>query len=266
MKKIIFIKLGGSLITDKEKPYKARFNVIDNLSKQISEALNEDKNLSLVIGNGGGSFPHYPAVKYQMKDGIKIDDQKLGFCEVQDAASRLNRIIVRSLLNHNIKALSISPSSMIITKKRKIKKFFIEPIIKALNLGIIPVIYGDIVFDEVLGSAILSTETLLNYLCIRFIKNGLKVNKIIHNGITPGVLDDQGNLIKKINKNSWLKIKKYFTKTKGFDVTGGMLHKVKEALIISSYGIKTLIINGYQHENILKRAILGEKVIGTLIF
>ena len=70
-KKLIIVKLGGSLITDKTKPFTARMEIIADLAQQIKEALDEDKNLSLIIGNGGGSFPHYPAVKYQMNDGIK---------------------------------------------------------------------------------------------------------------------------------------------------------------------------------------------------
>lgn len=263
--KIILIKLGGSLITDKEKPYTARYEIINNLSRQIKDALEENKNLSLIIGNGGGSFPHYPAVKYQMKEGIKNENQKIGFCEVQDAASRLNRIIVRSLLDLKIKAVSINPSSAIITQKKKIKFFFIEPIVKAINLGIIPVIYGDIVFDEFFGSTILSTETLLNVLCQKLIKKGFFVDKIIHNGITPGVLDREGKLIEKISKNNWNRIKTHFTSAKGFDVTGGMFHKVKEALLITKQGVETLIINGCQEKDILKKAILGKKVRGTII-
>lgn len=266
IKKIILIKLGGSLITDKEKPFTPRMEIIKDLALQISEALKKNKNLSLLIGNGGGSFPHYPAVKYQMKNGIKKDYQRLGFCEVQDAASRLNRIIVQSFLALKIRAFSLNPSSMVIAKEGKIKKFFTQPIIEALKFGLIPVTYGDIVFDEVLGSTILSTERLLSFLALDFLKKGLKINKIIHNGITHGVLNDRGYLIEKINKKNWHQIKKYFKKAKGFDVTGGMFHKVKEALKMTKYGIKSLIINGSQEKAILKKAILGEKVKGTVIF
>lgn len=265
IKKIILIKFGGSLITDKSRPFTAKIEIINNLSNQIAQALNEDKNLSLIIGNGGGSFPHYPAVKYQMKDGIKNEWQKMGFCEVQDAASQLNRIIVRSLLNYKVRAISMNPSSMIIAKNKKIKKFFIQPILKILDLNIVPVVYGDIVYDEVFGATIFSTEQLLNYLAVYFKKNNLPVKKIIHNGITKGVLDGRGFLIKKITAQNWNKIKKFFTKTKGFDVTGGMKHKVEEALNLAKRGIKTLIINGAEEKKILKKAILDHKVIGTLI-
>lgn len=265
MKKIIFVKLGGSLITDKEKPFTAKIDVIKNLAKQISQALKKNSQLRLVIGNGGGSYPHYPALKYKIKEGIKNESQKIGFCEVQDAASRLNRLIVRALLDEKVKAVSVNPSSMIIAENGKIKKFFIEPIIRFLQLGLTPVIYGDIVYDEILGSKIFSTEELLSVLAIKFKKKGFKVEKIIHNGITLGVLDKKGRLIKKITAKNINRLSSVFTKTQGYDVTGGMFHKVKEALKLTSFGVKTLIINGSAKKNLLKKAILGFNVQGTVV-
>lgn len=265
MKKFVFVKLGGSLITDKEKPFSAKFEVIKNLAKQISGAIHQDPQLGLVIGNGGGSFPHYPAVKYQMKNGIENENQKMGFCHVQDAASQLNRLVVKALLKAGVKAVSVNPSSMIIAKNGRIKKFFIDPIIKFLQLGLTPVIYGDIVYDEILGSKIFSTEELLAFLAINFKKKGFKVEKIIHNGTTLGVLDKKGKLIAKITKENIEKLSSIFTKTQGYDVTGGMFHKVKEALKLTSFGIKTLIINGNAKKNLLKDAILGLKVPGTVV-
>jgi isopentenyl phosphate kinase len=264
-KKIVLIKLGGSLITDKQKPFTPKISVIDDLSRQIKEALDEDKSLQLIIGNGGGSFPHYPALKYQMNEGIKKSKQKFGFCLVQDAASRLNRIVVDSLLKHNLKALSLNPSSMIVTKNGKIKKFFPYPLFSILNLGLIPVTYGDIVFDEEKGSFILSTERILNFLALFLKKKGFKIDKVIHNGLTQGVLDEKGKTIEKITLKNFSKIEKNFYQTLGFDVTGGMLHKVKESLYLTKYGIKSFIINGTAKKNLLKKALLGEEVLGTWI-
>lgn len=264
-KKLILIKLGGSLITDKEKPFTVRMEIVADLAKQIKEALDEDKNLNLIIGNGGGSFPHYPAVKYQMNNGIKNEEQKYGFCAVQDAAAQLNRIIVSQLLKAGVKACSINPSSMIITENGKIKGFFSQPIIEMVKLGIVPVLYGDIIVDRKLGAKIFSTEQLLTELALRFQKSKIKVDIMIHNGSTKGVLDKNGSLIKSINKKNFKTFEKIFYQTKGYDVTGGMLHKVKECLKLSRYKIKSLIINGTSKENLLKEAILGKKVEGTII-
>ena len=51
----------------------------------------------------------------------------------------------------------------------------------------------------------------------------------------------------------------------GIDVTGGMIHKVKKSLeMCRDYGLKAMIINGKRKDN-LRRAIVGEKIVGTLI-
>jgi len=264
-KKIILIKLGGSLITDKEKPFTPKISLIDDLSRQISEALKENSNLQIIIGNGGGSFPHYPALQYKMNEGIKEEKQKYGFCLVQDAAAKLNRIIVDSLLKYNLNAVSLSPSSMIITKNGKIKNFFPHSLLLMLKLQIIPVTYGDIVLDEVKGSHILSTEVILNFLALFLKRQGFEIDKIIHNGLTKGVLDGKGKTIKKITLKNFPQIKKNFYQTFGFDVTGGMFHKVKESLSLTKYGIKSFIINGTAEKNLLKNVLLGKKVEGTWI-
>src|SRR3989344_6696183 len=166
MKKIILLKLGGSLITDKTKPYTARMKIVRNLAVQIKAALRKDSKLQLIIGNGSGSFAHYPAVKYKIRDGIKKEEQKMGFCEVQNAAANLNRIIVGELLKAGVKAMSINPSSMIVSQNGTIKKFFIDPLVGLLKLNITPVLYGDIVFDEKQGAKIFSTEQLLGYIAV----------------------------------------------------------------------------------------------------
>lgn len=263
-KKLILIKLGGSLITDKLKPFTIREDIIRNLAKQVKEVMDERKDLLLIVGNGGGSFPHFPAVRYQMEEGIKNEKQKYGFCLVQDAAAQLNRIIVGAFLREKIKAISFNPSSSLICQNGKIKTFYLDSMLGYLNLGLIPVIYGDIVFDKKKGSKILSTEVLINFLALKLKKYGFFVEKIIHNGITKGVLDEQGNVIKKISKRNFYRIEKVLKKTAGFDVTGGMRHKINEALEIAKKGIKTFIINGGEGK-ILKKAILGESVEGTII-
>lgn len=265
MKKTILLKLGGSLITDKTKPYTARYKVIKDLSWQIKKALIKNKNIQLIIGNGAGSYGHYVAEQYQMTKGINNEDQKIGFCLVQDAVARLNRIIVKSFIDIGLKAVSLHPSSMIVARKNKVVKFFLEPLISFLSLGIIPVIYGDIVYDEINGSSIFSTERLFQEVFLRLSKKGIVINKVISAGITKGILDEKGKTIPVVNSNKINLIKKVFYPTKGFDVTGGMLHKLENSVKLAKKGVSTLIIDGV-FNNSLYKALIGEKVKGTIIY
>ncbi len=264
-RELILIKIGGSLITDKTKPYTVKRSVIKKLAIQIKEALEEKPDLYLIIGNGGGSFPHYPAVEYQMKEGIKKLNQKFGFALVQEAASKLNRIVVEEFLKNGIKTISFNPSSMIVAENQEIKNFFIDALLGVLNLQMVPVIYGDIVYDKTRGATILSTERLLNYLALFLRDKNYYVKRIIHNGTTPGVLDAKGRVIPTITAKSFSSLDKIIVSVKGYDVTGGMKHKIEEALKIAQFGIQTTIINGIKEKGILKKAILGQRVKGTII-
>ncbi len=264
-KKIIILKLGGSLITDKTKPFTPRLSIINNLAYQIRNALDEDKSLQLIIGNGGGSFPHYPAVTYNMKEGIKTDRQIMGYAKVQDAAARLNRIVVEQLIEAGVPAVSLNPSSMIVCEDGKVKNIFIDHLKEFLKIGLTPVFYGDIITDTTLGSTILSTEKLIIEIAQELSKNNLNVSKIIQNGSTKGVMDREGGVIASITEDNISSVRNVIGETVGFDVTGGMMHKIEESLILAKRGIPTQLINGSLDRKILQQAILNKPVIGTII-
>src|SRR5678810_1222462 len=70
MKELVFLKLGGSLITDKTQPYTPLLDVMNDLALQIATALQTHPNLRLVLGHGAGSFGHVPASEYHTRDGL----------------------------------------------------------------------------------------------------------------------------------------------------------------------------------------------------
>ncbi len=265
MQSVTLLKLGGSLITDKSKPYTARPHIIKDLVRQIKEALSQKKDLLLIVGNGAGSYAHYPATLYNMSRGITISSQKMGFCMVQDGAARLNRIIVSALLQSGVEAVSLSPSSFCTARGGKVHRMFLDPLVGLLEKRIVPVLYGDIIYDETQGSAIISTEVLLSNIAKKLLRRNIRVRSIIHNGVTKGVLDLSGKVIPRITTKDFSSLKKVFTSVKGYDVTGGMMHKVKESLALTRYGIRSFIINGMSEKNVLKRALMGDVVLGTKI-
>jgi isopentenyl phosphate kinase len=241
MTKVILIKLGGSLITDKNKPYTVKAKIIKNLVKQIKFILAKDKNTKLILGNGAGSFGHYSAQKYNIKDGIKRESQKYGFSVVQNDVKRLNQIVVGELLRQKINAVSIHPSSIIVCSNGKPKKVFLDSLLGLIKQDITPVIYGDIVYDAVKGSHIFSTEDLFKILIDKLHNKHIVIEKVIYLTTVDGVLDTNGRVIKNITNKNYRKIKKGLYKPAGFDVTGGMRHKLDEALKLTKRKIKTHI-------------------------
>lgn len=261
---LVLIKLGGSLITDKSRPFTPRQDVIKRLAGEI-HAARQERKLQLVVGHGGGSFPHKPAKDYKTADGMVRKDSCRGIALVQDAASRLNRIIVSALVEAGEGAVSIQPSAGLIAENGRIKRWYLEPVRQMLKHGLLPVPYGDVALDIKKGCCIISTEEILNYLA-----RGLGAKKIILAGITDGVFDKDPNkypdakLIPEINSANYGRIRKYLGGSAGIDVTGGMLHRVERMLEVAKIGVESRIING-ETEGRLKRALLGKKGLETVI-
>lgn len=259
MQNLYLVKLGGSLITDKNKPFAERPETIKRLCQEIHDARKMRQNLSLIIGHGGGSYPHVPATKFRTAEGI-VDKRSLtGIAEVQEAAAKLNRIIVRVLIDAGENAVSIQPSACSFAKNGRIQEFYSGSLEKFLKLDMLPVVFGDVVLDTEKGCCILSTEVILAYLAKKL--NG---QKIILCGITDGVLDKKGEVISKITPANYDQIKKHLGTSNGIDVTGGMLHKVEEMLELAKKEISSLIINGNK-QGLLKKTLLGQDIIGTKI-
>jgi isopentenyl phosphate kinase len=258
--KLILIKLGGSLITNKAKASTARKSVIARLGEEIKKTTGKIK---LIIGHGSGSFAHIPASKYQTQKGIINSQSVKGFPLVADAARKINEIVIDIFLKEKLPAVSFSPLSYLYTSNQKLKSKILTPITKALEIGLIPVIYGDVIMDETMGFCIYSGEKSLNVIAQEL--NKIYDITIIYCGDTDGVYDALGKTVPEINARNFKDFKKSIGGSASTDVTGGMLHKVEESLLIAKeLGIKTLIINGMVKGN-LEKAILGKKAKGTLI-
>lgn len=259
MQKLTLIKLGGSLITDKEIPFKARLRIIRRLSEEIHKA-REKTSDKLIIGNGGGSFVHPIAKKYNLIKGLNSENL-IGLAELQEATVRLNQIIVQNLVKVGDPAFSFDPSSFLIAEDGKVKRSFIEPIVKLLGLNMLPVVYGSAVLDLKKGVAGFSTERIFSLLVSR-LNSFYNINKIIFCGKTDGVYDDRGKTIPLITKANYSKVKRIIGSTEGIDVTGGMTHKIEEAIEFSKRGITIFIING-NRKGELTKAILDKTHRGS---
>ena len=256
MNNLILIKLGGSVITDKNLPYVAKQKEIRRLVKELKPFA---KNI--IIAHGSGSFGHTSATKYGGKRGYK---SKVGIAKVARDASEINRIVIDIFINENIPVVSLRPMSMILARNGKMQKNFFQIIESVVKQGLIPVVYGDVIWDKEWKSTIFSGETTLSCIAKYLLKRGFKINKIIEVSDTNGVNDEKGKTIPEITINSWRQQKIYISKSKVSDVTGGMSHKIEEALEISKMKIETLIING-NIKNELKNALMNKKTGGTLI-
>ena len=70
---LIYLKLGGSLITQKDKPETARLDVLERLTLEIARARKTRPELQLVLGHGSGSFGHVSAQRHGTRGGVNSE-------------------------------------------------------------------------------------------------------------------------------------------------------------------------------------------------
>jgi isopentenyl phosphate kinase len=261
-KPIILIKIGGSLITDKNKPYTVNREALKIIVQEVKKASAVDK--TLIVGHGAGSFAHVPAKKYQTHRGIRDESSYRGIAEVADVAAQFNRIVMKELLEQGVNAVSVSPLSSMVAKNHKLSTLYSLSLELLIQNNLLPVVYGDQILDEEVGCTIFSTEKVLAYLALHLKKKGYQIERIIQCGQTSGVYDLDGNTIPEINSANFSVYKQALGGAGGVDVTGGMLHKVEETLELAKQGIPGLIIDGIMHGT-LSDAISGKEVKGTRI-
>jgi len=258
--KPIILKLGGSVITTKNKSFTLNKRAITRLAEEIKRA---DVN-SLVIVHGGGSFGHPVAKQYRIDEGYKDSSQIIGFSKTHQAMIKLNKHVMDSLIKQNIPAVEIQPSSIIITRSGRIHIMEERPLTKLLELGFIPILYGDVVLDSSIGFAILSGDQLVSQLAIR-----LNADRIIIGVDVDGLYTadpktcHSPQLLQHITLQQLKKLQNKIEKTNVTDVTGGMLGKMLELIPALEHGVNVRIVNALKTDNVYQ-ALKGE-VVGTFI-
>jgi isopentenyl phosphate kinase len=257
------VKLGGSLITDKERPSTARREVIARLARELAAALPAPPH-ALLISHGSGSFGHAAAARHGLRGGVRESAQLPGVAATQDQAHRLHRIVIEELIAAGLSTFSLAPSSFLIADAGQPVEIHLEPVVRALELGLVPVTFGDVVLDRARGASICSTETVLLALAPRLAAAGRPVTEVLWMGATAGVLDQRGQTVESITGANLDRVLAAAAGAAGTDVTGGMRHRVETAWRLAGQGIPSLVLDGLE-AGVLERALRGEPAGGTRV-
>lgn len=269
MSELVLLKLGGSIITDKTKPFTARVDVIERLAVEIKNALDErGDDLRLIIGHGSGSFGHAAAAKFRTNQGDIAVDSWLGFAEVAAAAAELNHIVMTTLRQTGVPAIRFQPSASTRTRGEQLMYFETHPIKEVLQHSLVPVVYGDVSVDANQGMSIVSTEKLFDNLA-----RELSPNRILLCGHVEGVYDadpltcSEAELYDSIDRSAWEAVEATLSGSHGTDVTGGMFAKVRDMyrLTLAMPPMQAMIFSGETRGN-LEAVLSGQMVdFGTII-
>jgi isopentenyl phosphate kinase len=255
---MFIIKLGGSVITDKTRENSFKQDIVDRLSVEFKKA-----NKKSIIIHGAGSFGHIIAKKYNLNQGFESDDQLHGFSLTHAMVQKLNSLVMDSLHENGISAVSIPPHSILKLDDHEPYKINVSIFKDYLDLGFTPVTFGDVVLDKKLGFSICSGDLLIQLLTEHF-QPDKAVFVIDVDGLFTSnpKIDEDAKLIEKVSLNELLDLSTVLDPHA--DVTGGMGGKLDSIKKISELGIDTVLLNGNKPERLYK-VLVGENTISTIV-
>jgi isopentenyl phosphate kinase len=265
---LTFVKLGGSVITDKNLEATAHLDVLRRFAREVAAARAARPQLRLVLGHGSGSFGHFVGHRYRTQLGLPGGGGWEGYIQTSAAAGRLNRIVTDIFLEEGLPVVSVQPSASARCRAGDLITLDALPVRELLTADCIPIVYGDVCLDAAQGFCIISTETIFAYLAHR-----LRPERILLLGMVDGVFtadpfrDPGAVLLPEITSDNLADVECRLGGSHGIDVTGGMWTKVRDmyALAQALRGLRIQIISG-QRPGLLEDALLhSEKEIGTVI-
>lgn len=243
---MILIKLGGSIITNKEKPLSPRKKTIENIVKHLKKI-----NEPIIVVHGGGSFGHYWSVKYDMHTK-PMKYKTHGVSIVKNSMIELNKIILDVFLKNKLNPYCLPPTDFMSEDKPIINK--IKEMEKIANAGLIPITFGDALWYGYKKTYILSGDKIMTH-----------ISKILKPRLVIFALNEDGLYSDLKSKKLILELKAEnpIISKNNMDVTGGMTRKVEEATKISKMGMDVFFVNGNKPERIVK-AVKNRKFEGTV--
>ena len=248
---MIVFKAGGSAITDKSQPYTARTRVMEQIAKELMISREQ-----LILAHGVGSYGHPPAKTYQIGKGDDgTAERKLGLSITRYHVEELSLIFLQKLIDQHIPAIRLQPAALFTMNNRRISGFFPEPLQRFLDLGFLPVLFGDGPVDRSQGFCVLSADQTIVFLAKHF-----KARKILFGMDVPGILD-QGTTIPHLFYHELDSLIE--TISENHDASGGLKNKLQEIKTCAGTGITVQLISLLE-PNSLAAAIRDEPV-GTLV-
>lgn len=266
---LIFLKLGGSLITDKRQIETVRADVLTRVAAELAAVRRANPALRLIIAHGSGSFGHVHAKRYGTRAGVHTAEEWMGFALTADAAARLNRQVIRALLEAGVPAWSLQPSALLRCVDGKIDRGMIDNIQQALASDVVPVVFGDVALDDVRGGTIASTEEIFEWLAVQ-----LRPQRIVLAGEVDGIytadpqLDATAQRIATITPHTLQALQAVVGASHGVDVTGGMAAKVAQSLrmIQQIPQLDLVLCSGLIPGNLAQALVESPTTVGTRLY
>jgi isopentenyl phosphate kinase len=253
--RMIVIKLGGSVITDKKVKCKYQ-EITQSLINQIAKAEKQ-----MIVIHGGGSFGHPFAKEYNLNKGLFSKEQLKGFSITHSKVRELNLKVIRTMLKVGMKPVSIPPLNILYCSSGVISEFNSDIFKELIEKGFTPVTFGDVVIDRVRGCSICSGDMLAEALAKIFNPDKVIFLVDVDGLYTQDPSSPEARLLGQIEVKDLGRIKVSEQLTP--DVTGGMKGKIKAIKSIARYS-EVSVVNGKEPRRLYK-ALVGSEFIGTQV-
>ena len=220
----LILKLGGSVITDKSADCAINRVQLASIAVFIARA----RTAGILVIHGAGSCGHPEAKRYKLDVGA-VKGHTEGIYVTHRAVSRLNDEVVATLREQGVAAIGVHPLHTAIADNGRLVSFECRHLETMLDLGMVPVIHGDVVMDLSKGACIISGDQLVRYLAV-----GLGISRVGLATDVPGVLDGE-RVVPEINRDIMPTLR--IGNSIHTDVTGGMRGKINELLELAEAGI-----------------------------
>ncbi|MEK6972959.1 MAG: isopentenyl phosphate kinase [archaeon] len=263
-KNLIVLKIGGSICTDKQNNnLKVRENILRQVAKEIKKAKSE-KEFNLIVVHGAGPFGHKLVEEYGIKDGLSGKKHIRGFVETHASMERLNKKIMEIFLKEGLNVLPMQTSALVMQRNHGKPIFFYTNSIKqlmSLDTSIVPLLYGDMVFDYEKKATVISGDTVASFLAKLF-----GANRLIYGTNVDGIIDysSKPKVIAKITDKNLESVFRHIKAAKTSDVTGSMKGKILQ-IKENAKGIKTFVYNMGKKNNTYN-ILVSKSLIGTEIY
>jgi isopentenyl phosphate kinase len=246
------LKLGGSAITEKDRPQTPNLPAIRSLAQMLGRLWKSGVH-DIVLVHGAGSFGHSLVLEHDIDNGVRTDEQKLAAAKTHAACAKLTSLLVEALLAEGVPAISLPPTMLITQTNKRIVKFDEKKVNDCLAAGYLPILRGDMVPDTALGMSVCSGDQIVARL-------GKKAKRIVLGTNVDGVMAE-GKVVPLITSQNFAKFEKHLSISSSPDVTGGMAGKIKELLA----GKVSAFVANAHHPERLEALLQGKKALCTQI-
>jgi isopentenyl phosphate kinase len=244
---ISLVKIGGSVLTDKQRPL--------HFQRAAAHTVAADIRLSRtvpVIVHGTGSWAKGIGRHYYGDGGWFRD--ATGFQMTCWRIRRLQEELAAVLRDEGVVCCPLQANALFHRADGILDLYDAGPVSRLVDAGVSPLLCGDLLVDGPGRFRVVSSDAIAVAIARR-----LRVSDCVFATDVDGVWDSAGQVMPRVTEPALAA-----SASDRRDVTGGMSAKIVAALDIAATGARTTIVNGRIRGRV-RGALAGRAVTGTLV-